>query len=72
MFSKPKAKNVETITAKLHSTVQELEAHADEQLERASAQRVAAAAAEAAHAAHKEEHLRARTVAGNIKALLGI
>ncbi|RAV17548.1 hypothetical protein DQP57_00550 [Mycobacterium colombiense] len=70
MFKSDKAKSVETITAKLADTVNELERHADEQLEKAAAQKAAAYAAEAAHAAHKAEHHLANAVASNIRALL--
>lgn len=65
-------KSVEKITSKLSKTVAELEAHADDQLQKAQAQKAAAAAAENAHAAHKREHELAKKVAGNIKALLGV
>lgn len=65
-------KNVEAITAKLHDTVAELEFHADDQLSKAATQKAVAAAAEAAHDAHRVEHELAKTVAGNIKSLLGV
>jgi len=64
-------KSVETITAKLSSTVAELERHAEDQLAKADLQKAVAAAAELAHGAHKAEHELAKKVAGNIKALLG-
>lgn len=66
-----KPKSVETITAKLHSTVAELEAHADDQLAKAQAQLDAITAATSAHHAYKDEHKRATRVAANIKDLLG-
>lgn len=72
MFKKPKAPvNVESITAKLHNTVAELESHAEDQAYRAAVQAGAAAEALAASDAHKAEHERAKVVAGNIKSLLG-
>lgn len=72
MAFKKKTKNVETITAKLHDTVAELQSHAEDQLHRAAIQREVATAAEAAHLAHVSEHDRARIVASNISSLLGI
>lgn len=71
MFSKPKPTSVESITAKLHDTVAELEQHAEGQLQLAADKKSLAIAAEAAHQAHKDEHALAKTVAGNIKSLLG-
>lgn len=69
MFDK-KPKSVETITAKLQSTVAELEAHAEHQLSAAAYQAGVAVEAEKRHVAHRAEYDLARTVAGNIKALL--
>lgn len=66
-----KNKSVETITAKLTSTVAELERHADDQLVKAAAQKAAAVEAEHNHRAHFAEHELAKRVATNIKALLG-
>jgi hypothetical protein len=70
MFEK-KPKNVETITAKLHDTVAELERHAEDQLLEADYQLVRRDAANLAHEVHKAEHALAKRVAGNIKTLLG-
>lgn len=69
MFN-PKPRSVESITAKLHKTVSELDWHAEDQLNKAQGQQEAIAAAVAAHDAHKAEHERAKKVASNIKALL--
>jgi hypothetical protein len=66
-----KTKSVESITAKLHATVAELEAHANDQVQKAVDQRAAAHAAHAAADGHKAEGERAAAVASNIKALLG-
>lgn len=66
-----KSKSVDSITAKLNSTVAELESHAQAQLARAAVERAKAAAAKLAHEAHTAEHDRAKLVASNIKALLG-
>jgi hypothetical protein len=73
LFGKPKyvePKSVESITATLHDTVAELHAHAEDQLNQSFLQAAWAAEAQARHEAHKAEHERATTVAGNIKALL--
>ena len=66
-----KNKSVESITAKLSSTVEELEQHAQDQLTKANLKQQEARVLEAEHKAHKAEHELAKKVAGNIKALLG-
>ena len=66
-----KVKSVESITAKLSSTVSALETHAEEQLAKASVKRAEAAAAAVAEKAHRAEHETAKKVAANIKNLLG-
>ncbi|OMC55415.1 hypothetical protein A5747_13570 [Mycobacterium sp. IS-836] len=68
----PAPKSVETITAKLHDTVAELERHAEEQLQQADRKLVLATAYSAQSDEHKAEHELATTVAGNIKSLLGV
>lgn len=73
LFSKSKPpinKSVETITARLHDTVAELESHAEDQLVKAQIQQSAIAAAIAAHDGHRAEHALAKKVASNIGALL--
>lgn len=69
LFKSPKS--VASITAKLNNTVDELEAHAEDQLVQANLQRDVAAEARAAEAAAVREHELAKQVATNIKALLG-
>lgn len=66
-----KNKTVESITAKLNSTVADLEVHAEEQLAKAYLKKAEAEAAHVAHEAHVAEHALATKVANNIKGLLG-
>jgi hypothetical protein len=63
-------KSVATITAGLTKTVQELEAHMEDQIVKAEQKALAAAKALKERAEHEAEHLAASKVAQNIKALL--
>lgn len=70
-FKKKTPASVESITAKLHDTVAELESHAEGQRELANHAKRRIADAQVALYDHNAEHERANKVAGNIKALLG-
>jgi hypothetical protein len=64
-------KSVASITAHLHDTVAELEAHMSTQYAKAADKSAAAAKALKERVAHEEEAAAASKVAQNIKALLG-
>ena len=70
MFSN-KPRTVESITAKLHGTVADLEAHANDQVQLAVDKRAQAADLHTAADYHKAEGERAAAVASNIRNLLG-
>lgn len=65
-------KSVASITAGLSDTLADLEAHAEDQVAKAAFQRSMAERALLAADEHQAESELATTVAGNVKALLGV